>query len=365
MPRAWASMQPAAAAVCALTTCVLSALLLCAGRGAAMQAVIVARDADDCVFADSVEGLRAHALPRVTHIHAVVRSAGVDSCRERFHGGSFVTCWDERAVLNVTREDIKEWWVEMGGLWKQLRHRDPRRSGWFLQQLIKILVVNFKHMDLGGHFLVWDADMVLLREMEFMANTKFLLYEADNWKDYVADHYLASAAKLLNFKDDPTWPGQQCHLVNAAHMREMVLEIADGDASLRGRALARHIIMKLPKEPEELGGIGKKAWNKARDALSEYTLNAEWLLYKHPDDVEIVHKAFVRLRFSGMGFGSLTRCNAVSRMRECLAESPERLNESVPVENLHYIGIEALSNRRAKDGKDTLKMLLAQGCAPT
>mmetsp|Transcript_1783 Transcript_1783/g.5063 ORF Transcript_1783/g.5063 Transcript_1783/m.5063 type:complete len:283 (-) Transcript_1783:133-981(-) len=260
-----------------------------------------------------------------------------------------VRCYNETEVLPLTHEEIWELWVERKGMWRD--HIMQRRTGWYLQQLLKLQAAHFLP-GLGEYYVVWDSDMVPIQPLDFIRNGKVVVRRSDNpGGDYARDHYVDSTIALFNWGDDARYTTTKCpdcvshHMVvKKADMLEMLLEIADGDESLRGRDLAVYLLKKLPQKITR-----KIRWlhhHVARDIFSEYTLNAEWLLYKHPEDCVYEKTIHVRrLYFDRKGkYGDIDRCDAVSLIHEHMHRIPC---------SVKFIGIE--NTQRMADHKNTGK----------
>ncbi len=111
--------------------------------------------------------------------------------------------------------------------------RDPfskSMSGWYLQQFLKMAYAN-KCED--EYYLIWDADLLPLRKLNFFDNDGMPLF---NVKTEYVPSYFCTLGKLFNgeVKKRNTYSFISEHMIiRTEYMREMLQEIND-DFSLRG-----------------------------------------------------------------------------------------------------------------------------------
>ncbi|WP_438447512.1 DUF6492 family protein [Gorillibacterium sp. sgz5001074] len=145
------------------------------GRPVPIDVLIPAIEKDLPNLPHVIDSLRKMVRPAVGRIYIVSpRSARLEElCRRK--GCTFV---NENTVLPITKKDI--------------RYRSARwdRSGWMLQQLLKLggdTVVKSRH------FLVADADTVMIRPHVFRAEGRTVVYSR-NWSQ---PEYFRAYRKLL------------------------------------------------------------------------------------------------------------------------------------------------------------------------
>lgn len=105
------------------------------------------------VYRSTCESLRRH-LPDA-RIHVITKAPDFAAFRKRC--GSDLVLIDEREVLDdLSLDDLRQFPMPSF----------PQGAGWYFQQFLKF---GFHRLsDAGDHFLVWDADTVLLRPLEFV-----------------------------------------------------------------------------------------------------------------------------------------------------------------------------------------------------
>ena len=121
-----------------------------------MQIVSACIARDLPVYRITFASLRRH-MPDA-EIHVITRKEDFPRFREAC--GPDLVLWDEGALLP-------------GMTLKQLREMPlpsfPQGAGWYFQQFLKFAFVNVSNAD--EHYLIWDADTVLLRPIEFFDPT--------------------------------------------------------------------------------------------------------------------------------------------------------------------------------------------------
>ena len=127
----------------------------------ALDAIIVAASVS-CVTVRAVDGLWLHGIPRPSRIFVIVPSRSLHGCRERLRTRRHARCVDERTVVSLDARQIVNALREAG-----LR-TDPARAFWYLQQLIKLQA--HRVLDVEQHFVIFDADNVLIRPYHFFSS---------------------------------------------------------------------------------------------------------------------------------------------------------------------------------------------------
>jgi hypothetical protein len=75
--------------------------------------------------------------------------------------------------------------MTLGALKKMKIEGFPKRAGWYYQQLLKWGAAYFDNIT--EHYLVWEADTILLRPMTFFDNQERVIFTTDS--DYHAPYY--------------------------------------------------------------------------------------------------------------------------------------------------------------------------------
>lgn len=118
-----------------------------------MQIVSACLARDLPVYRNTFRSLRRH-LPEA-EIHVITRREDFNLFRAAC--GSDLVLWDEDQIVeNMTLSQL-------------MQYPKPflkKRSGWYFQQFLKFSFVNVAN-DHDEHYLIWDADTVLLRPLNF------------------------------------------------------------------------------------------------------------------------------------------------------------------------------------------------------
>lgn len=126
-----------------------------------MQIVSACLARDLPVYRITCESLRQH-LPDAD-IHVITRKEDFPRFREAC--GSDLVLWDESSLLpEMTLKELKAMPFPFF----------PQGAGWYFQQFLKFAFVNVSNAD--EHYLIWDADTVLLRPIEFFDSSGRALY---------------------------------------------------------------------------------------------------------------------------------------------------------------------------------------------
>jgi hypothetical protein len=136
-----------------------------------LDVIVPAAEKDLQVLPYALDGLRANLRHPIGTIFVVAPpSAGIqDVCRHRHC--RFV---DERSIVNVRSTDIN---LVVDGI---------DRSAWIYQQILKWSVDALAECD---HFLVVDADTVLIRRQVFERNGRLILNYSDEYNQPYFDMY--------------------------------------------------------------------------------------------------------------------------------------------------------------------------------
>lgn len=117
-----------------------------------MQIVSTCIARDLPVYRITCESLRTHLAG--AEIHVITRKE--DFARFKNACGSDLVLWDENALLpEMTLKALREMPFPFF----------PQGAGWYFQQFLKFAFVNVSNAD--THYLIWDADTVLLRPLDF------------------------------------------------------------------------------------------------------------------------------------------------------------------------------------------------------
>lgn len=117
-----------------------------------MQIVSACLARDLAVYRLTFKSLRQH-LPEA-ELHVVTRSADFELFRRAC--GPELHLWDEAELVpGMTLHDLKQMPLPFS----------PRAAGWYFQQFLKFSFLNVSNAD--EHFLIWDADTILLRPLDF------------------------------------------------------------------------------------------------------------------------------------------------------------------------------------------------------
>ena len=117
-----------------------------------MQIVSACIARDLPVYRITYKSLLTH-IPEA-EIHVITRKEDFkkfrDACGDKLH------LWDEALLLpGMTLGELRQLPLPFF----------PRGAGWYFQQFLKFAFINVSNMD--EHYLIWDADTVLLRSIDF------------------------------------------------------------------------------------------------------------------------------------------------------------------------------------------------------
>jgi hypothetical protein len=117
-----------------------------------MQIVSTCLARDLPVYRFTYQSLRRH-IPR-SEIHLITKKEDFPKFREAC--GPELILWDESELVPQ---------MSLGELREMPLHFFPKGAGWYFQQFLKYAFVNVSNED--EYYLIWDADTVLLRPIEF------------------------------------------------------------------------------------------------------------------------------------------------------------------------------------------------------
>ncbi len=117
-----------------------------------MQIVSTCLARDLSVYRVTYRSLRKH-LPG-SEVHVITRKEDFEKFRKAC--GPDLHLWDEAGMIpSMTLKDLRQFPLPFF----------PPGAGWYFQQFLKYSFVDVSNDD--DHFLIWDADTVLLRPLEF------------------------------------------------------------------------------------------------------------------------------------------------------------------------------------------------------
>ena len=214
-----------------------------------MQIVSACIARDLPVYRITCESLRAQ-IPGAD-IHVITRKD--DFPRFRDACGSGVTLWEENSLLpEMTLAELRKTPLPFF----------PKGAGWYYQQFLKFAFAEVSNSD--GHYLIWDADTVLLRPLEFIDKAGRAIYTkaAEHHKPYFETFeklFGEPAGREFSFIS-------QHQVIDKAILREMLAEIESRHPASKSWAWA---IM------ENLCGEGS-------NLFSEYETYGHYAKLRHP-----------------------------------------------------------------------------------
>jgi Family of unknown function (DUF6492) len=165
--------------------------------------------------------------------------------------------------------------VLIGSFFDDLRNKfredNSYRFGWYLQQFIKLAALGTaKDNEL---YLIWDADTVPLKRLNFTINEKVgYYYGIENHLPYfnlilsVTGH-----SKIVNYSFIA-----QCFAIKGSWFREFKINLETRHRSLWWRALIDNIDFSEPS------------------GFSEYEILGTFLTHTHPDELFLIEKKWLR-----------------------------------------------------------------------
>ncbi len=165
--------------------------------------------------------------------------------------------------------------------------RDPNRAGWYIQQFVKMGMAH--RDDVHEHYLVWDADTVLLRPLELYTDSGQVLIPS--WGIPMLEYYRAMAERLLG---QPVDSGVSCIREQMMFRKSWMLELLERIEAVgtAGESWAIRIMRDSHKrsDPENWARYQVRGFLKDYNGIwdfgfSEFELYAVFLRLYHPEEV--------------------------------------------------------------------------------
>lgn len=210
----------------------------------------IARDLP--IYRITCESLRKH-IPEAS-IHVVTRKE--DFPKFRAACGSEVTLWDENELLpELPLKELRAFPLPFM----------PQGAGWYYQQFLKFAFHKVSNDD--EHYLIWDADTVLLRPIELIDPEGRAIYTKAN------EHH---PPYFLTFEQLFGVPARrefsfisQHQVINKAILREMLAEIE----------------RRNPDSPNWTKAIMKNLRGEGSNLFSEYETYGHYAKLRHPGSI--------------------------------------------------------------------------------
>lgn len=218
-----------------------------------MQIVSACLARDLPVYRVTFESLKEH-LPG-SEVHVVTRKQDFDHFRKAC--GNDLHLWDEAEMIpGMTLGDLRQMPLPFF----------PKGAGWYFQQFLKYSFANVSNGD--RHFLIWDADTVLLRPIEFFTPDGRPIYTK------ATEHhipYFETFKELFGREANREFSFISQHqIIDKQVLREMLDEIKNGTSGNKHWAWA---IMDSLK-------------GKGSNLFSEYETYGHYLKLKYPNSFE-------------------------------------------------------------------------------
>jgi hypothetical protein len=220
-----------------------------------MQIISACLARDLPVYRATYQSLRRH-LPG-SDIHVVTKKEDFPKFKEAC--GPELTLWDEAELVPH---------MTLGELRKMPFPFFPKGAGWYFQQFLKFAFVTVAN-DRDKHFLIWDADTVLLRTVEF--------FDDDGRPYYTkaTEHHLPYFETFDALFDEPAIREfsfiSQHQIINKTILRDMLSEIE----------------LRHPKSKNWAWAIMENLRGKGSNLFSEYETYGHYLKSRHPDSFVI------------------------------------------------------------------------------
>lgn len=182
---------------------------------------------------------------------------------------------EDKLIPGITLNRIKEYLVEHAG--------NSKQAGWYFQQFCKMAACYIP--DISSHYLVWDADTVLLKPISFFSDDAKVLVNPG------IEHYqpyFDTIDTILGIRNFAGYSFICEHLMFcAAYMRELIDAI---NAHVRSD---RHWVWKIMDsiKPDDLGNKG----------FSEFETYGNFILNNYPDSFTL--RPLHYFRFGAGKFG--------------------------------------------------------------
>jgi hypothetical protein len=213
------------------------------------------------VYRKTCESLRRH-VPNAS-LHVVTRKEDFQKFRDGC--GSELMLWDEDVLIpNMTLVSLRQHPLPFF----------PAGAGWYFQQFLKWGFAGVSNSE--PHYLIWDADTVLLRPLELLDPTGcgYLTTSTEYHKPYFQTFEALTGRKPVFHTSFIS----QHQLVDKSILRELLAVISDHAPSDRGWAWA--IIERMRGEGTNL--------------FSEYETYGHYAAICHPDQVVVRELSWTR-----------------------------------------------------------------------
>jgi hypothetical protein len=215
-----------------------------------MQIVSACIARDLPVYRITCESIRRHVPD--AEVHVITRKEDFRSFRDAC--GSGIVLWDEGSLLP-------------GMSLRQLREMPlpffPKGAGWYYQQFLKFAFVNVSNSD--SHYLIWDADTVLLRPIRFFDEDGRAIYTK------AAEHhrpYFQTFGQLFGVPAQRDFSFISQHqIIDKSILRQMLGEIE-----------ARH-----PHASDWTWAVMENLRGEGSNLFSEFETYGHYAKWKHPE----------------------------------------------------------------------------------
>jgi hypothetical protein len=236
-----------------------------------------------CVTEFSIEKLNEFLKPRLIHVFTPTE----EKCDLFRKMASNVRCYTDRQVVpNVSKKSVEDFLVnEFGSVYTDYVAKTGKKlSGWYLQQFVKLGVSRYLGEALTENFLIWDLDMIPMRDLEAFEYTAAGSSDSDSppkalvnvgGKIHIHKGYELCYEKLTN----------------------TTLEIAKDGTSFVTHSLSasKRYMEELVTAFEQGGEKDSWPWNILRSVdpdyigygFSEYASYVTWMLHNHPNEVRV------------------------------------------------------------------------------
>jgi Family of unknown function (DUF6492) len=226
-----------------------------------MQIVSACIARDLPVYRITCESLRRHVPD--AEVHVITRGEDFHSFRNAC--GSGIVLWDEASLLP-------------GMTLRQLREMPfpffPQGAGWYYQQFLKFAFLNVSNSD--SHYLIWDADTVLLKPIPFFDEHGRALYTkaAEHHRPYFQTFeqlFGTPASREFSFIS-------QHQIIDKSILREMLGEIE-----------SRH-----PQASDWTWAVMSNLRGEGSNLFSEFETYGHYAKWKHPEAMAFRDLAWTR-----------------------------------------------------------------------
>ena len=228
-----------------------------------------------CVTEFSIEKLNEFVKPRIIHVFTPTE----EKCDLFRKMATNVRCYaDGDVVPNVSKRSVEDFLVDtFGEIYTGfIKKTGKKLSGWYLQQFIKLGVSRYLGDRLTENFLIWDLDMIPMREVKaFTEDEPPKALVNVGGKIHIHKGYEVCYENLTNrtLEIAPDGTSYVTHSLSASkrHMEELLIQFEQG----KGRDSWPWNILRAI-DPEYIGY-----------GFSEYASYVTWMLHNHPDEVEV------------------------------------------------------------------------------